>query len=675
MGTASFDLQFKKGILVCAAKGDFNVSDVQTILHCPSMFPKNGTFIVKADAHDVYETIVPGLQQLGDVTWKNIPLKKVASVKKFSFSFGHKKDFLRMVLKTGDKIKLKEALAFLKQYQKTDDTFALYDGTLYELDKDKMDSYASLAEMAGAGQDEDEAVIPLADVHKVNKIMQAIPVVEKQCISLDDDTAALIKDVSEPFKNHFPVPQNINAVLYPYQENGYQWLSTLQHYNLGAILADDMGLGKSLQTISLVEHVFEAGNTDPVLIVCPSSLVYNWSNEFKKFVPHRRTALISGEAESRHKKIADPQNMVLITSYNTLQHDYELYMTKKFSMVIADEAQYIKNPETLNAQSIKTIHAPFKLALSGTPIENKLQDLWSLFDFILPGFLRTKSDFNKKYSSAETTPKALDELHDRIAPYILRRMKKDVLTDLPEKTEEKLYVKMDDEQQKLYDAEVAKLRALIEHKTTEEFDKEKLFILSQITKLRQLCCAPELLYDNFTGENAKLNATFDLLENALAGGHKVLLFSQFTRMLELLAKRFTEQNIPYYLLTGDTTPAKRAEMVRSFQSDDVPVFCISLKAGGTGLTLTAADIVIHYDPWWNVSAENQASDRAYRIGQKNPVTVYKIICKNAIEEQILNIQEKRKKLAESMLSGESISDTNITREDLLDILKDSEAEQ
>lgn len=671
----SFDLQYKKGILVCAAKGNFDIPVMQSILDCPTMFPKNGTFIIKTDSNTVYSKIVPGLQELGEVTWKNIPVRRVASVRRFSLGFVKNKSLIQMVLKTSDKIKLKEAIEFLKKYEKTDDSFALYDGVLYEVDPGAMESYQqliNLSENQTIGDDDSAKIdIPLQNAIAVSNILHAHADEKENFIfEVSEDVERLIKDVSTPFQNEYVQPESLQAKLYPYQEDGYKWLCTLQHYNLGCILADDMGLGKTLQTISMVLHAFEDGVEKPALIVCPSSLTFNWENEFKKFAPSLKVQVMAGEASSRQKKISDENNgiQVFVTSYNTLHSDFEYYKTRGLSILIADEAQYIKNPETQNATCLKSLRADFRLALTGTPIENKLLDLWSIFDYILPGFLGTKSDFNGVYNNSASSD-TLKKLHNKILPFILRRLKKDVLKDLPEKTEELLYIRMDDEQQKIYSSEVAKLRAIIEKKTDEELAKERLFVLSELTKLRQICCAPELVLDFFTGENAKLNATFDLLENAIAGGHKVLVFSQFTKMLGLLTAKFDEQNIKYHLLTGETTALKRSEMVRSFDKDDVPVFCISLKAGGTGLTLTAADIVIHYDPWWNVSAENQASDRAYRIGQKNPVTVYKMICKDAIEEQILNIQQKKIKLSEAMLSGEQISDTKLTREDLLGLLE------
>lgn len=676
--SVKFDLQFKKGILVCAITGNFDVSAIQKILDCPNQNPKNNTFIIKTDSKNVYSKIVPSLQELGDVCWNKTPIKSAASVSKFLIQFKKNGSILDMVLKSADKVKLEDAIDFLKTYTKSDENFVVKNGILYEIEPKEMAQLSDIASLAGEklnkSEDAKEGVIHLnlADSIKVSDYLNSNEVPDHSIYEVSEEVEALIKDMEQPFKNEYAVPNNLKATPFSYQYDGYKWLSTLEHYNLGGILADDMGLGKTLQTITLALNVINSKPESKVLIVCPSSLVYNWQNEFEKFAPDIKVKVINGEVSSRQKKLTDENDIqVFITSYNTLHFDFELYKQKHISILIADEAQHIKNPDSQNAQCVKSIGADFKMAITGTPIENKLLDLWSIFDFILPGYLGTKADFNHKYNSSSDKT-TLNALREKISPYILRRMKKDVLTELPEKTEEKILIQMSDEQQSLYNSEVAKLKAIVEKKTDEEFAKEKLIVLSELTKLRQICCAPDLIYENFAGENAKLSETIELVTNAIESGHKVLIFSQFTKMLDLIVSSLEQSHIKYYLLKGDTTQFKRAEMVRSFEKDDVPVFCISLKAGGTGLTLTAADIVIHFDPWWNVSAENQASDRAYRIGQKNPVTVYKMVCKDSIEEQIVKIQDSKQKLAETLLSGENMADATLTREDLLELLKTGE---
>ena len=362
---------------------------------------------------------------------------------------------------------------------------------------------------------------------------------------------------------------------------------------------------------------------------------------------------------------------VVITSYDLLRRDVEWYEKIRFGYQILDEAQYIKNHTTQAAKSVKEIKAGFKLALTGTPIENRLSELWSIFDYLMPGFLysynRFRTDFEIPIVQAKSEADT-ERLKKMIRPFILRRLKKDVLKDLPDKLEENIVVKFSKEQEELYKAHVGRLKALLDNQTGEEFAKGKVQVLSELTRLRQICCEPSLVYENYMGESAKLQACVEMLKNAVEGGHKVLVFSQFTTMLSQLQRQMRIENIPYFSLIGSTVKENRAKMVEKFNAGEVPVFFISLKAGGTGLNLTAADIVIHYDPWWNVAVQNQATDRAHRIGQKNVVTVYKLIAKDTIEEKIVKLQERKKELAEQLLDGEGSGLAGMTKEELLELL-------
>ena len=343
-----------------------------------------------------------------------------------------------------------------------------------------------------------------------------------------------------------------------------------------------------------------------------------------------------------------------------------------FGYEVIDEAQFIKNHGTQAAKAVKEIRAQFKLALTGTPIENRLGELWSIFDYLMPGFLFSERRFREEFEKRiikEQDEKAMARLQKMIAPFVLRRLKRDVLKDLPEKSEENLYVRLEGEQQELYDAHVKRIQIMLKEKSDEDFKNSKLQILAELTKLRQLCCDPALVFDGYQGDSAKLDACIQLVQSAVSNQHKVLLFSQFTSMLERIQDRLRRENISFYALTGATSKEKRQELVRAFQTDETEVFCISLKAGGTGLNLTAADIVIHYDPWWNVAAQNQATDRAHRIGQENPVTVYKLISQGTIEENIMKLQERKQELADEVLSGSGTGAASITREELLELLR------
>jgi SNF2 family DNA or RNA helicase len=348
------------------------------------------------------------------------------------------------------------------------------------------------------------------------------------------------------------------------------------------------------------------------------------------------------------------------------------YQDLAFRYQIIDEAQYIKNHHTQAARSVRQIHSVTRFALTGTPIENRLSELWSIFEYLMPGFLYPYQYFKNEIEQPIVEIKdeiAVNRLHQMIKPFIMRRLKQDVLQELPEKQENAVYAQMTNEQQHLYDASVLRLQKGLEDQSEAAFHTNKIQILAELTKLRQLCCDPSLIFDHYKGGSAKLDTCIQLIQNAIASGHKVLLFSQFTSMLDIIESRLRQENILYYRLDGSTKSEQRAQLVKDFNRNSIPVFMISLKAGGTGLNLTGADIVIHYDPWWNVAAQNQATDRAHRIGQTRTVTVYKIIARHTIEEKIMKLQEAKQELAEQIISGEGSIAANLTRDDLLRILQ------
>ena len=406
-------------------------------------------------------------------------------------------------------------------------------------------------------------------------------------------------------------------------------------------------------------------------MVSPSSLIYNWEAELKKFAPGLKSVVCAGSPKERKMVLCSLSGVdVLITSYELLKRDIDTYRIRDFLLFVIDEAQYIKNNNTEASKAVKLIHSKYRMALTGTPIENRLSELWSIFDFLMPGFLYSYEKFRTDIelpSMRNTTSVALDKLRKMTGPFILRRLKSDVLKDLPEKLEEVSYAEMESEQRRLYDAEVLRIRKNIEDKEEDEFRKNKVLVLAELTKIREICCDPSLVFENYQGKSAKLDSLMDLMERAIDEGHRMLVFSQFTSMLELIEKRM--DSIPYFKITGSTPKEERLKLVEKFNSDpSIPVFLISLKAGGTGLNLTGADVVIHYDPWWNVAVQNQATDRAHRIGQTKVVTVYKMIAKNTIEDRIVEMQEAKKDLAEKILSGSETSLASLTREELLEIL-------
>ncbi len=482
----------------------------------------------------------------------------------------------------------------------------------------------------------------------------------------------LVKEFKTVDDSEFEIPQTLVNTMRSYQVYGHRWLRTLAAYNFGGILADDMGLGKTLQTISVLLAAKQNGMQGTSLVVSPASLIFNWGEEFKKFAPELKVQIISGTAAERYEAINSYEDFdVLVTSYDLLKRDITEYEEKNFLFEIIDEGQFIKNHTTAQAKSVKVIRAEHKFALTGTPIENRLSELWSIFDYLMPGFLFGYEDFKKKFETPIVKNKdenASAQLRRMVSPFILHRLKKDVLKDLPNKIEEVRYARFDEPQQKLYDAQAVKIKRMLDKTDSSDFSKGKIQLLAELTKMRQICCDPNLLFENYKGESAKLNACLDLVRSAIEGGHKILLFSQFTSMLEIIGKNLSDEKIDFYKITGETKKETRLELVQKFNSNDVPVFLISLKAGGTGLNLTGADVVIHYDPWWNVAAQNQATDRSHRIGQTKVVSVYKLIAKDSIEEKILDLQNSKKNLADEILTGEGGNISSMTKDEILSLL-------
>ena len=435
--------------------------------------------------------------------------------------------------------------------------------------------------------------------------------------------------------------------------------------------------GKTLQLLAVIlSYVNEEGqNAKPSLVVCPSSLTLNWLGECNKFTPSLKACVISGSAQEREKKISKIESYnLVITSYDSLKRDIEFYAQKayQFKYMIADEAQYIKNNNTQNAKAIKQIMATSRFASTGTPIENSLSELWSIFDYIMPGYLFKYRKFKELYETPivkDNNQARMNALKKMIEPFILRRIKKEVLTELPDKTVTVLYNEMQEEQEKVYLSYLAKSKKEVaEEIKINGFENSQIKILALLMRLRQICCHPSLFLENYNGESSKLSQCIEVMKDAIASGHKILLFSGYTSMLEIIEKEIKNKGIPYLKLTGQTKVADRINLVDKFNEDEnIKVFLISLKAGGTGLNLTGADMVIHYDPWWNVSSENQATDRTYRIGQKNNVQVYKLITKNSIEEKIYELQQKKSKLINNMLSSHSTFINQLSKEDIMEL--------
>lgn len=466
-------------------------------------------------------------------------------------------------------------------------------------------------------------------------------------LSRDSAFKALLKSLESVENADIEVPESLRLTMRNYQKTGYRWLKMLKENGFGGILADDMGLGKSLQMLALL---MERKST--ALIICPTTLMLNWVGEIEKFAPGLKALTVMGGQEERRAQIARASEYdVVITSYDLIRRDWELYGDITFDYAVADEAQFIKNPETKNAVAVKKIKARNRFALTGTPIENNLGELWSIFDFIMPMYLGSYSSFKDKYELGivRGDKNSTERLKRIVKPFIFRRLKADVLKELPAKLESVIDSPLEGKQKELYTANLA----LIRESMKKVPDMSRVVVLSMLTKLRQICCDPALVYPDYNGNSAKTEACLQLIETASEAGHKILLFSQFTSMLDIIRRNLMERGISHYVLKGDTPKSERLRLVNKFNENDVKVFLISLKAGGTGINLTGADVVIHYDPWWNESVMNQATDRAYRMGQQKSVQVYKLIVKDSVEEKIMKLQEKKSALSSLVVGKEN----------------------
>lgn len=488
-----------------------------------------------------------------------------------------------------------------------------------------------------------------------------------QRITRDAGYKQLLEDLKNPDKTNWELPNGMEDILRPYQITGYRWLCSLAHYGMGGILADDMGLGKTLQTITYVL----ANPGTRTLIVCPTSLAYNWQDEFSKFAPQIATQIISGTPQERADLMRQNTDVpVWITTYPLIRKDVDLYKAQIFDACFIDEAQFIKNPTSLGAKAVKAVQAKHRFALTGTPIENTLSELWSIFDFVMPGFFGRYRQFEECYEKPilrDHDSVQMQKLRRKIRPFVLRRMKKEVLTELPDKIETRRMAEMGAKQRKIYESYLARIQMELAGDEENTPGGNRMQVLAALTRLRQICCHPATFASNYHGGSGKLDLLMEQLPDILEGGHSVIVFSQFTSMLSIIAHELKQRNIPFFYLAGSTSAQERKREVKEFNRGEVKVFLISLKAGGTGLNLTGADTVIHFDPWWNPAVEDQATDRAYRIGQKKKVQVIKYVMKDSIEEKIYELQKRKKQLSDQLIqAGESFV-TQLTMEEIKEL--------
>lgn len=564
-----------------------------------------------------------------------------------------------------DPREIKEVLKSIKERKKY---HKFKSGRLISIEGDKADELQNFLDEIDVDEIKNN-VISLSQYRAIS-IFQVVKKEMINNIENIEEFNEIIGKIKNYANDEIVVPEIFNGILRDYQVTGYRWMKTLYNAGLGGILADDMGLGKTLQAITLMHD----GVGEPSLVISPSSLIFNWENEIKKFAPDLRGIVISGAKKDREEMIREIYHYdVIITSYPLLRRDIDLYESIKFKYCILDEAQHVKNPESINAQSVKRINSKSRFALTGTPMENSLIELWSIFDFLMPGYLLSRKKFTEKFEKnifKNEDREALSNLKKTIAPFILRRKKKDVLKELPDKIETKLVCKLTEEQREAYTAYLLRARKEIDNLIgSEGIEKSHLQILAAITRLRQICCHPSVFLEGYEGGSGKLDLLEELMDELIEGQHRILLFSQFTSLLEIIKELLDKKGLDYLYLDGSTPVNERMDLVNRFNSGFGDVFLISLKAGGTGLNLTSADVVIHFDPWWNPAVEDQATDRAHRIGQENVVQVFKLLTKDTIEEKIIELQNKKRNLINAVIQEGETFINKLTEEELLDLFR------
>ena len=607
---------------------------------------------------------INGLEGIQSYKVRNNPLvlKTRLSLKKDSFKF----DFQLQACSDGDEIpftQVVDALVRNRNYVK------LVDGSHVRINAARL---LSLLKAIGQGK---ETARPL---YQALPIWHALKAHEVE-IETDKGFGEFLDRIHnfsqlEPMQLH----PEFSGELRHYQKDGCNWLSFLREYGLAGILADDMGLGKTIQTLALLLSHHKKKQRQPSLVVAPTSVVYNWMSEAEKFTPTLDTALFLGRDRGELLDMLERKNgskpSVIFTTYGILRRDYETLKNIQFEYVILDEAQNIKNPESVGAIAAKSLTAFHRLALSGTPVENRLKELWSLFDFLMPEFLSGYKEFNENFERPieSGVDGAGQKLRKIVHPFILRRLKSQVETELPDRTDIVQICELDDEQRALYLEVLDECRQKVFSEIASRgIGRSQISVLAALLRLRQVCCDPRLLKNRENGQersqaaSTKLACLMEMMSEIIDEGHKILVFSQFVEMLTLIRGELEKAGYVYEYLDGQTPAQERLEKVNRFNADDkIPIFLISLKAGGTGLNLTGADYVIHYDPWWNPAVENQATDRAHRIGQTRHVFNYKLITRSTVEEKILALQRKKKELANLVIGGDEGVAKELTKEDL-----------
>lgn len=615
------------------------------------------------DSHlyDFLTTEINRLKNIGQVYYSDkFKEKKVYNSSNIKVGLGEEiNHYLEFKFKIED-VDEREYKEILKSFKANKRFYKLKNGNFINLEDDQTKELFKLMESLGFTNSIKEMNMHKSKAMYINNLLieKKIPYIEGI-----ENTKNTVDKFNNIKGENYEVPKSLNADLRDYQVEGFKWFKSLKSCGFGGVLADEMGLGKTIQTITFLLSQKEAKS----MVITPTSLIHNWKSEFEKFAPSLRIGIVHGNKKERESTINNIESFdVLLTTYGSLRNDNDKYEDINFDCLIIDEAQNIKNPTSITTDAVKNIKAKCKFALTGTPVENNLAELWSIFDFIMPGYLYNLNKFSSIFIKDESN---LIRLKKLIKPFILRRTKKQVITELPDKIEIKFLVELGKEQRKIYKTYVDEIQRKLQDKYESN---DKITVLAYLTKLRQLCLDPSLIVSDYKGKSSKINACVEIVKDSISNDDKILVFSQFTSVLKNLAYILDKENIEYNYLDGQTKAKDRIELVNDFnENNNKKVFLISLKAGGTGLNLTSANKVIHFDPWWNVSVENQASDRAHRLGQKQIVEVIKLIAKGTIEEKIIKLQDDKLKMIDDII-GNELSDSNtfknLSNDEILDLL-------
>ncbi|WP_223636135.1 DEAD/DEAH box helicase [Planococcus sp. 4-30] len=616
----------------------------------------------ESEYHFLYH-VIPVLEELMQIyatTAVKLRVQKNYGGPKVKVEISERTDWLEFRFDLQD-IPEAEIKKILKALEEKRPYYRIPNGTLMSLETAEfmeLSDFLRELDVNSANFGREEIRIPL--IHGLHLVASLD---EGQLLDPGASFAHLLQNLNRPDELDTDLPESLNGVLRDYQEAGFRWLNLLAKYKFGGILADDMGLGKTLQSIAFIVSVLPdiRKQQQPVLVVAPSSLVYNWLNELTKFAPELKVGIIDGTKTQRASLIQKTQGLdVVITSYPSLRMDQVLYRSQSFHTLFLDEAQAFKNPVTQTAKAVREIQADHRFALTGTPIENSLDELWSIFNVVFPELLPNRRLFSEMRR---------ESIKKRVRPFILRRIKTEVLTELPDKVETIHYSELQKEQKKLYAAYLAELKQdALKHLNKDSFQKNRIRILAGLTRLRQLCCHPALFVEGYDGGSGKFDQLMELVEECRLSGRRVLVFSQFTQMLGIIGHQLAKEGVPYFYLDGQTPPAERVDLCSRFNGGQGDLFLISLKAGGTGLNLTGADTVILYDLWWNPAVEQQAADRAHRMGQKKEVQVIRLVAKGTIEEKINELQMRKKNLIDEVIQSGEEPLKAMSAEDIREIL-------